>query len=84
MGKTNPLNENDLVDFINLSKTQKSSDNSWSIAVDKINKDNFDLGVQNPNVTEKIDERTVEDIISEIENLDNESEKLLKNIRKLL
>ena len=30
MGKTNSLNENDLEDFIKLSKNKKLSDNSWS------------------------------------------------------
>ena len=36
MGKTNSLNENDLEDFIKLSKTQKLSDNSWSIDIKKL------------------------------------------------
>ena len=43
MGKTNSLNENDLEDFIKLAKTQKLSDNSWSIDIDKINKDKYFL-----------------------------------------
>ena len=84
MGKTNPLNENDLTDFIKLAKTQMLSNNSWSIDIDKINKETLDLGVQNPNITEVVDQRTPEEIISEIENLDKESEKLLQNIKKIL
>ncbi len=84
MGKTNSLNENDLADFIKLSKTQKLSDNSWSIDVEKINKDTMDIGVQNPNVVEEVDERAPEEIISEIKQLDKESEDTLKKIEKLL
>ena len=84
MGKTNPLNENDLKDFIKLSKTQKPSDNSWTIDIDKINKETLDLSVQNPNIIEEIDNRTPEQIIFEIEKLDKQSTEALKEIKKLL
>ena len=84
MGKTNSLNENDLVDFIKLAKTQKLSDNSWSIEADKVNKDTLDLGVQNPNIVEKIDDRTSEEIITEIEELDKQSAETIKKIKGLL
>ena len=84
MGKTNPLNENDLEDFIKLSKQQKISDNSWSKNINEINKDTFDLEVKNPNVVEKIDNRTPEDIISEIEELDKQSSQALKKIKDML
>jgi type I restriction enzyme M protein len=84
MGKTNPLNENDLEEFIKLVKTKKLSENSWSIDIDKINKETLDLGVQNPNIIEEIDERTPEQIINEINELDNESSNMLKKIKELL
>jgi type I restriction enzyme M protein len=84
MGKTNSLNENDLENFIKLSKTQKLSDNSWSIDIDKINKDTLSLNAHNPNVTEEIDERTPEEIISEIEQLDKETNRILNSIKNLL
>ena len=84
MGKTNSLNENDLEDFINLAKKQNSSENSWSVDIDKINKDTLDLGVQNPNIIEVIDERTPEQIIFEIEELDNKSSEAIKKIKELI
>lgn len=84
MGKTNPLNDNDLEDFINLEKKQNSSENSWSVDIDKINKDTLDLGVQNPNIIEVIDERTPEQIIFEIEELDNKSSEAIKKIKELI
>ena len=84
MGKTNSLNENDLEDFIELSKTQKISDNSWSININKINKDTFDMAVKNPNIIEKIDDRTPKEIITEIEELDNDSREILKKIKELI
>ena len=48
MGKSNSLNEIDLEDFIELNKTQKLSDNSWSVDIEKINTNTFDLGVSKP------------------------------------
>tara|TARA_A100001015_G_C14975179_1_gene706925 strand:- start:209 stop:1666 length:1458 start_codon:yes stop_codon:yes gene_type:complete len=84
MGKTNPLNENDLEDFVKLVKTQEPSKNSWTIDIDKINKKTLDLGVQNPNIVEEIDNRTPEQIIIEIEKLDKQSAETFKEIKKLL
>ena len=84
MGKTNSLNENDLEDFIELTKTQKVTANSWVTEIGKINKDTWDLGVQNPNNEKIIDDRTPEEIISEIQDLDNQSKKILKEIKELL
>jgi len=84
MGKTNPLNESDLDNFIKLTKTQKHSDNSWSIDIEKINKETINLDVSNPNIVEKIDERTPEQIISEIEKLEKQSGNILEKIKNLL
>ncbi len=84
MGKTNSLNENDLTDFIKLAKTQKLSDNSWSVDIEKINKEKWDLGVKNPNLVEEIDERTPAEIIAEIKELDRESAQVLKAIKDIL
>ncbi|MDA9702066.1 type I restriction-modification system subunit M [Candidatus Pelagibacter sp.] len=84
MGKTNSLNEKDLEDFIKLAQKKKLSDNSWLISVDKINKETLDMGVQNPNKAEEIDTRTVEEIISEIEELDKKSSRIFKSIKELL
>jgi len=84
MGKTNSLNENDLEDFIKLAKTQKLSHNSWTIDIDNIDKDTFNLAASNPNIVEEIDERTPEEIIYEIEELDKLNSDILKKIKDLL
>jgi type I restriction enzyme M protein len=84
MGKTSSLNENDLEDFIKLSKTQKDSKNSWTINIDKINNNTFDLSIQNPNIVETTDNRTPKEIILEIEELENQSKNILKKIKELL
>jgi len=49
LGKTNPLNENDLAEFVELQKTKTDSANSWTLDVAGINTDTFDLSVKNPN-----------------------------------
>ena len=36
LGKTNPLNENDLADFVALQKTKADSENSWTIDIKDI------------------------------------------------
>ena len=84
MGKTNSLNENDLTDFIKLAKTRKLSDNSWTIDIEKINKDTWNLIVNNPNHVEKIDNRTPQEIITEIKELDAQAAKTLQTIKELL
>src|SRR5450756_1196901 len=52
LGKTNPLNENDLAEFVNLQKTKADSPNSWTVNVADVNIDTFDLSVKNPNKKE--------------------------------
>jgi type I restriction enzyme M protein len=84
MGKTNSLNENDLTDFIKLIKTKKSSDNSWTVDLKKVNKDKLNLGVNNPNIVEETDERTPKEIITEIEDLGTQSAQIIKKIKDLL
>ena len=84
LGKTNPLNNKDLENFINLSNKKELSKNSWFINIDEINKETYDLSSKNPHIVDKIDQRSPEQIISEIENLDREGENIVKKIKKLL
>ena len=84
MGKTNPLNERDLAEFVEMAKTQKLSDNSWSVNLADINKTTWDLTVNNPNKIDETDTRTPQQIIAEIETLDTEATKALAKIKELL
>ena len=84
LGKTNSLNEIDLEDYIKLAKEKKSSNNSWLLDINKINKETLDLAVQNPNLIKKEDSRTPQQIISEIEELDLQSKKYFKSIKDLI
>ena len=84
MGKTNPLNERDMAEFIQMAKTQEVSDNSWLVAVAEINTETWDLTVNNPNRVEEVDNRTPQEIIAEIEELDAQATDALQAIKELL
>ena len=84
MGKTNPLNDADLTDFIELQKTFADSGKSWSIDVASVNASTFDLSVKNPDGGEVVVHRSPQDIMDEIATLDAESAEVLATIRELL
>ena len=84
MGKTNPLNEKDLEDFIELQKKFKDSDLSWSVDVSKVNQETWDLSVKNPNGNDEVVHRSPAEIIAEIEALDLENRAILQRIKGLL
>ncbi|MEP6878462.1 MAG: N-6 DNA methylase, partial [Nitrosospira sp.] len=84
MGKTNPLSDADLAEFVELQKTQADTEKSWSIDVASITTATCDLSVKNPNSGEAITHRSPQIILDEIAALDAESAELLANIRTLL
>ncbi len=84
MGKTNPLNDDDLADFLTQQQTFADSPQSWSIDAASIDQSTFDLSVKNPNNGEEVALRSPEDILDEIAALDAESADVLATIRGLL
>jgi len=84
LGKTNPLNINDFKEFLDIHSAKTDSGNSWTVKHENIDKDNYDLAVQNPNKVEEIDNRTPQEIIAEIEQLDAKASEALKAIKELL
>jgi len=84
LGKTNPLNDNDLEEFIELQKTKADSPNSWSIDTTSLDSTTFDLSVRNPNVVDDSDQRTPQEILDEIETLDLQTAEVLAAIKALL
>ena len=83
-GKTNPLNDDDLAEFVKLQKTFADSPKSWSLDAKSIDQTTFDLSVKNPNGGEEVQHRSPQAIIKEIAALDKESAEVLANIRALL
>ena len=84
LGKTNPLNDDDLAEFVQLQKTHADSPKSWSVDVKDVDGATFDLSVKNPNGGETVAHRNPQEIMEEIAALDKESAEVLGRIRGLI
>ena len=84
LGKTNPLNDDDLTEFVELQATFADSPKSWSKDAASIDHETFDLSVKNPNGGEAVVHRSPQDILNEIAALDAESAEVMENIKGLL
>ena len=81
LGKTNPLSEQDLAEFVEMQKTKPDSENSWTVNVADLNAD-YDLSAKNPNKVEEVDTRTPEEIIAEIKALNDANAELLAELAR--
>lgn len=84
MGKTNPLNDADLAEFVALQKTFADSAKSWTVDATSVDPTTFDLSVKNPNGGEVAARRSPREILDEIAALDAESAQVLAKIRALV
>ena len=84
LGKTNPLNDRDLAEFVELQKSFADSPKSWSLDVAEVDPQTFDLSVKNPSGTQAVAHRSPQKIMEEIAALDAESADVLGRIRGLL
>ena len=84
LGKTKPLNEKDLAEFVSLQKTNGASEHSWSLKVSGINTATYDLSVKNPHKKEETTLRTPFEILKEIQSLDKENAEIMIMIEGLL
>jgi type I restriction enzyme M protein len=84
LGKTNPLNDDDLKDFVTLQAKFKNSENSWTVDAKSIDKTTYDLPVKNPNKADETELRDPKDVIAEMAALDAESAEILAGIGGVL
>ena len=84
LGKTNPLTDEHLNDFVALQAKFAESENSWTVEAKSIDKATFDLSVKNPNTAEEAALRDPKDIIAEMAALDAESAEILASIGRML
>lgn len=82
LGKTNPLNEDDLADFVKLQKKKDESANSWMVDISTLNQETLDLSVKNPNKKEEKTFREPSEIIKEMKELNKQSDKILADLLK--
>lgn len=84
LGKTNPLNEADLAEFVELQKTKADSPNSWTVSLKDVDPTTCDLSVKNPNRKDEVTLRAPQEILEEMKALDEESAEILNSIVDLL
>jgi type I restriction enzyme M protein len=84
LGKTNPLNDVDLAEFVKLQKTFADSAKSWTVDAKSVDQTTSDLSVKNPNGGEVAAQRSPREILDEIAALDAESAQVLSKIRALV
>ncbi|MRI01746.1 N-6 DNA methylase [Kriegella sp. EG-1] len=94
MGKTNPLNDTDMEEFVTLSASlpdgqavegsRPETEKSWTIKVKDLDETTFDLSPKNPNTPEEAPLRSPEVILAEMETLDAETNTILQSIKELL
>ncbi len=90
LGKTNPLTEKDLAEFVELQLRQAQlqgsaeSENFWTVNIADIDQKTFDLSVKNPNTPEEAPLREPKEILQEMAELDKQSAEILNSISELL
>lgn len=84
MGKTNPLNDADLKEFIHLEKTKPETEKSWNLPVAEALEATLDLSVKNPNKPEEAPLREPVMILEEMIAIDEETVEIMGTLKKLL
>jgi hypothetical protein len=80
LGKTHPLTEKDMDDFLSRYKDRSSSANSWTVDATDLSNANFDLSVKNPNEVLERQLDSPEIILSNIKSTDHDIQNLLNEI----
>ncbi|MEK9157240.1 MAG: N-6 DNA methylase, partial [Patescibacteria group bacterium] len=83
LGKTNPLNEKDLLAFLDLQTFKVDSPNSWTVDLTAVYQITFDLSVKNPSKAGEVKLREPKEILGEIQRLDKESDVVLSEMGKI-
>lgn len=84
LGKTNPLNDDDLKEFVALQKDFTTGEKSWLLPTDALDEASWDLSVKNPNAPEEAPLRSPEKIIDDMLARDAETARILEDIRGML
>lgn len=84
LGKTNPLNDEDLKDFLEKIQEKTESECSWGVNAADVEEQSLDLSVKNPNTPEEAPLRSPQELLAEMKSLDLETNALLDSIKELL
>lgn len=84
LGKTSPLNDDDMTDFLVKQKNKELSENSWTLDIKYLDPKSFIIDLKNPSKKITNETRSLEVILSEIETLEDETSQLIDSIRELI
>ena len=84
LGKTNPLNDADLEQFVTLQKSNTEGPNSWILDVTSVDQETWDLAVRNPNAEAPTELASPKVILAEIRELEDQRKVLLAELEQLL
>jgi type I restriction enzyme M protein len=84
LGKTRPICEDDLAEFVELEQSKADSENSWTVDSAAVDKATFDLSVKNPNRKDEAALREPQEILEEMRRLDEEAAEILAKIGGML
>jgi type I restriction enzyme M protein len=84
MGKTNPLNDKNMAEFVELQKTRPETEQSWNLDARTLSKADVDLSVKNPNTPEEAPLGAPAEILREMESLDAKTDTVLQSMKALI
>lgn len=84
LGKTSPLREDDLADFLTRRSSRRLSDDSWTVMRKDIHPDTYDLSVRNPSRKAQPSLPLPSDLIQQIRSMDEQCGALISNVARLL
>lgn len=79
LGKREPIHENDFIEFIEFQQTLKISNKSWIRNISEIDKNSYDLTLNNPNKKVEITVRQSNVILHEFDMISTETSDILKS-----
>jgi type I restriction enzyme M protein len=84
VGKRNPLTLANFEEFLRLLPDKSNSERSWVVQRAEIEAKNYDLKAVNPNRKRVVDTRTPAEILAEIEQLGNEANAAIAELKRLI
>lgn len=84
LGKTNALNDADMAEFVKMKASFEVGPKSWTVEAVAVDRESWDLSVDNPNAPHQAVLRAPEVILDEIAALAAENARILQRVRALL
>lgn len=84
LGKTNPLNDHDLAEFLDLQPKRAESEKSWTLDIADVDPETWDLSAKNPNAPKAEPLVAPDVIIADMLKRDDETRELLLQVRALV